>query len=238
MATKNTLSMICLALPCCLALFCLAPSAAQASIEVGDTINLHNGPGSNGGVFNLYKGSHGGSEVFEIKTFCVQISQGIYFHTDYTIDNISQENDDGAVLQDKTKWAYGLFLDDDFVDVLATHGYTGTYAGASTNLPTNNAGRDLANAIQKFIWEGVGTGLGTGGIGSNYNNSLYDALGTGWAALNSTWVDPGRVAVLNIAGRQDQLYRLPAQNVPEPTSVAVWGLLGVCTMGRRNRKHG
>ena len=127
-----------------------------------------------------------------------------------------------------------MILDDDLVNSLNSYGYTGSYAGASTDLPDTNASRDLANAIQKFVWEGVGaTGLGTGAIGSNFDTDLYNALGTGWAAVSGSWVDPGNVAILNFTGRQDQLYR-----TPEPLSFAVWSLLGLCATGRRFRKRG
>ncbi len=57
---------LCAAFCMVLAVLVVCPGLAQASLHVGDTINIHDNVGDLGGIFDLYKGSHtGGGETFE-----------------------------------------------------------------------------------------------------------------------------------------------------------------------------
>ena len=200
---------------CCLALFVAAAmnvSSADASmLSVGDVIKFTNGSGNDAGEFGV---TLGGSFLYN--TFCVETNEFVSFGTEYTVDSLQDDivnggNSGGSPdpLSGETKW---LFYN---MHNLQLAGYDGSAAEA--------------DKLQNAFWELEGEN--NDGSGAGYIGLATAAIGVGnWFQAQSS------VTGLNISRTSDGVI---AQSmlyiVPEPGSIAIWGLLGLagCVVLRR-----
>jgi hypothetical protein len=200
--------------------FALSVPGAMAhadTVAVGDTVNFGNGPGNIGGG-EFIATINGGIDSFI--TFCLQRTESIDFSTAFVVGGISPYamTDDAAhggdvsgrdLLSSRTAWLYTQFRQ----GTLAGYDYVGAGHEAS------------ANALQSAFWWFENE------IDTNPANAFVAAAD---AAVAGGWTGIGNVRVMNLyfpngGEAQDQLTL-----VPEPTSVALFGI-GLAFAARRLR---
>ncbi len=215
----------------------LAMPLCEASILVNTRIQIDtNLPGSSGGRFavNNPGGQISGAYNFGgFETFCVEVEEHITQNGVYRVKAISTQNSSGKTLGSQAAWLYTQFR-------------AGTLTGFET--AGANATND-ANALQYGIWQGMGysdtdiasnLGISASSLNSTYKNHWTNS---GWATdfANSGWTGIGQVRVMQLKGsainstanHQDQLLL-----IPEPGSLAIWGLVGLgCTVMTSRRRR-
>jgi hypothetical protein len=203
-----------------LALSVLCVTSSQASIlfaDAGDTIRLHDGPGSRGGVFYVdVRGTgnsstldtyntvfNGSSTYYDFPTFCVEIDETISFNKDYYVAAISDTTA-------KTGYKLGSFAAWLYTEYLAP--YLGPGTGLTGIIGTVTSAQE-ANAIQRGIWLSMGyseTKADKNLVGG-YDPDVFKALvaayqtsswvGSATANVGNTWnwgYETGQVAVMNL----------------------------------------
>ena len=189
-------------------LFCSAASAAQAdTIAVNDSIKFADGPGTTGGgEFRVTI-----NNVDEFITFCLQRTEYIDFKNTFVVGGISTFAMTDAVAQGgapgtghdplspQTAWLYTQFR----ANALAGYDYAGALRWQS------------ANALQNAIWWFEGE------LASNPNNGFVTAAN---AAVAGGWTGLGNVRVLNLYTASGQEAQDQLALVPEPASLALFGL--------------
>jgi hypothetical protein len=194
-----------------LALSLFVASAADAAPL---TAKLADGPGTTGGgefYMTLYDN---GNPVETFITFCLQKTQYIDFTTTFTVQVSTAADDTPAAdpIESQTAWLY-------------TMARAGTLAGYDHS-------QAAANALQKSIWyfEGEVSANPDLELGNN-----YDFVGLANAAVANGYSGIGDVRVANMffpngAKAQDQLML-----VPEPSTMALFGMGAFATALRRKR---
>jgi hypothetical protein len=194
-----------------LVLSLLVASVAEATPL---TARLADGPGNTGGgefYMTLYDN---GNPVDTFITFCLQKTQYIDFTTTFTVQ-VSTATDDTPApdpLESQTAWLYSMAR-------------AGTLAGYDHS-------QAAAHALQKSIWyfEGEVSANPDLEVGNN-----YDFVALANAAVANGYSGIGNVRVANMffpdgTKAQDQLML-----VPEPSTIALFGLGAVFTGLRRKR---
>jgi hypothetical protein len=178
----------------------------------------------------------GDTQVAPFETFCVEVNEYFHIGNTYSVAGIGvQTIHTGNYLTPYTAWVYTKYSTD---------------ATFRSNVDTGTE----YNLVQKAIWAGMVKNVGDtpGSVGSEYAkytstpfaNIQIDLGNLGISLANyasSGWSGFGDVKVLNMVGpvphttdSQDQLALIPSEGtpqVPEPMSVIVWSLLGLCFVG-------
>jgi hypothetical protein len=216
----------------------LTARAGLVSLVAGDTATFKDqtsgASAGDGGQFDwtiasTVNGGQGSSPVgTAFQTFCVDIGAFISQNDTYKINSIItpamyQESDGNSPSNENTK---GLYLFNEWSNGLITHNAT-------------NAG-----AVQVALWESMGYTDTYINNNTSLNPSSYQStiatLAAGWT---SSWTPPPTEEVLTLLNSQGD----PAQDqivslVPEPTTLAIWGLgvglAGAAAMRRRKQSHG
>ena len=221
----------------------LLVSSADASL-IGAHVRFSDGPGNgNGGEFNMaidYSPSGPFVADANTRTFCVELTEHISFGTTYKVGNLSF----ATVLSNKALTTKTAALFKAFAAGIGTNTVS-TILGVSydrANATNNNAD---ARSLQLAIWKTMGwdteTIWGTGygaEYAANTKAQSFVTAATNYANNNFTGDFYG-VRVINLVGTngtgnfQDQL-----TIVPEPGSIAIWGLMslgvaGICNKRRR-----
>jgi hypothetical protein len=218
--------------------------SAQASVvlNVGDTVKFDGQVAgeyfADGGAFDWTVTSAGANHGADFFSFCIEIQENISAGSVYTVTNVIaaasimpgvQINSSGYQLND-TK---GIFLFDQWSQ-------SSTLFGHATN------GVEAAKAVQIALWESEGYDENYIYMHTTYGdptaihadetlaNTIAAELGwtTSWLPIDvdAMWLSTGGV------NNQDQVFLIPQQTgghqgtVPEPASVAIWGL-GICFAG-------
>jgi hypothetical protein len=209
-----------------------------AAIEVGDQFKMTKpySISSQGPFLMTEKVLSGDTQVAPFETFCVEVNEYFHIGNTYSVAGIGvQTIHTGNYLSPYTAWVYTKYsTDTTFHDYVVDH--------------------EKFNLVQKAIWAGMVQNVGDapGSAGSEYAKytstpfaSIQTSLGNIGISLadfaSSGWSGFGDVKVLNMVGpvpstkdSQDQLAIIPSEGtpqVPEPMSVIVWSLLGLCFVG-------
>jgi hypothetical protein len=218
-------------------------SSAEASIRV----KLNDGPGAgNGGEFKLaidYVDTGGFAADVNTRTFCVELSEFINFGTVYTVGSISTATKlSNKSLTMKTAALFKAFYAG--IGTTTTSAILGVDYRRSSNESDTNYNRD-ARSLQLAIWKTMGWDSEAIWVSGGYK-AEYDAIGgsgigdkardfvAAATTFVSSYADPNfyGVRILNLtnssgtANYQDQL-----TVVPEPGSIAIWGLLSMGLAG-------
>lgn len=238
------------------AVVCMSMQTANAAgtLAVGDKVRLTNGPGgTSGGEFGIYETAASGSGTvdYDFRTFCVEKNQTVSFGSDFYVGGInlfSRHSSSGTVPLSLMAAAlyrqYALGLEDYIssggtdttYDFFGDSSATYTYSGSLSASTLGNAASSDADDLQNAIW-------GAQGQQAAVTNKFTTAY------FNAGTVNVGGVKVIDLrsgsatgAYRQDQLYWESGgddfQSVPEPTSLALFGLgmVGAGFAQRRRKK--
>lgn len=144
----------------------------------------------------------------QFATFCLELEEDIYLGRDYSaVVNTETVGAGGTdALSASTAWLYNEFL--------------------SGSIGIGNA-QDAVD-IQMAIWMLEDEPI-TDYFDESYITAQAETLKN--SALNSGWTDIGDIRVLNITengtSRQDMLVQYNSRTIPEPSTVALFGLAGV-----------
>lgn len=217
----------------------LGAEQSAASVQVGDTLKLVNGPGSPGGVFKA--DSTASPDAWPVfPTFCVELHEYINFSSTYVVDSIALSTDASDSSKNKTLTAKAAWLYSSFLDGTLGLGFDG---GKLNEIDDANGSK-----LQLAIWTAMGYTGGFAGsdistyVGGSWYDMYNDAtLFATWdtAFANSGWAGVGDVRIMNLRTlsggyAQDQLVRIPppppggGDVAPEPTSFLVWTLVVGC----------
>lgn len=218
----------------------LLVSSADASIYV----KLFNGPGNgNGGEFKLaIDQNYNGTFAADIntRTFCVEITENISFGTAYKVAGITT----GTVLSGKALTLETAALFKAFYSGIGTT-VASTILGVNyrRSADENDANYNAdARSLQLAIWHTMG--WHTTWSSSYANEYAADTKAQAFVAAATTYAgnnfDAGfyGVRVLNLTNSSgSQNFQDQLTVIPEPGSIAIWGLLTLGVAGISNKRR-
>jgi Thioester domain len=241
-------------------------SCIASIIHVGDYLRMYDGPGSgNGGEFKVRSnptdlGSNANwlASPVDFHTFCVEINETMSFGTTYRVGGIGLKTvATGRSLKRGVAWLYEQFWQQNNRGLLSTG--TTTIGGQSYAL-SGSSREDDARSLQLAVWRLMGevNSSYSGQSGSTAVKAKATALVNAAVAQFTSYIGGAyadvaasetSVRVMNLRryasdgdqtdsngnryfNVQDQLVM-----IPEPGSIAVWGLLALCGLGIRSNRR-
>lgn len=214
-----------------LAVFALASAAVAAPalpshpwstspVAVGDQIKIFHSAGTtNGGEWVVANAANPSVGLFG--TFCLERSQRIRLDTAYTIQGLSDAADKGLPTEDA-------------LDSRTAYLYSNYYNGTLSDFNYTDflEHRADADALQAAIWYLEGEVASLSGQALDWVNEATAAI------ANGDWTGLGDVRVINLNYLENGQWKYvqdlltvvggepPPNIVPEPTTFAIWALLG------------